>query len=193
MELKHNFKSKAHDLVALFEDTKKMSTFMRKLEKQADIDPVRYERDKYVGDGFEFFIELFLALHPNDNRIGISNYVPVQENDNGVDGIGVNIHGNKCAVQIKYRSNPKYLLTSNADHLGNFMTYAMTEHNIISDNINLKNYRHFIFTTAQGLHYHTDQELFKSRVKCIGYIDLRGMVDSNIPFWTNALEIVKKL
>jgi len=87
IELKHNFKTKAHDLVALFEGTTKMSAFMRKLEAQAELDILRYDRDKYVGDGFELFVELFLKLNPTDNRVGVYNYEPVQENDNGVDGI----------------------------------------------------------------------------------------------------------
>ena len=44
------------------------------------------------GDAFEFFVELFLALHPTDNRVGVYNYKPNQENDNGVDGVGININ-----------------------------------------------------------------------------------------------------
>jgi len=96
-------------------------------------------------------------------------------------------------VQIKYRSNVKYLLTANIDHLGNMVTEGMGKYNVIYDNINLKNFRHFIFTTAQGLHYHTDQEVFNSRVRCFGYVDFRNLLDGNIPFWTNALEIVKNL
>ena len=64
---------------------------MRNIERQAMIDPLRYDPLKYTGDAFEFFVELFLMLHPSDNRVGVYDYHPTQENDNGVDGIGVNI------------------------------------------------------------------------------------------------------
>jgi len=193
MILQHTFKTKAHNLIDLFDNTYKMSTFMRKLEKQSIISPLNYEPQKYIGDGFEFFIELFLKLHPCDNRVGVYEYTPTQENDNGVDGIGVNIKNEKSVVQIKYRSNTTTLLTANKDHLSNMFSDGMLAHNVIADNINKKNYRHFVFTTATGLHFYTDEQMFKSTVKCIGYKDLRSMLDNNLPFWNKALKIVKSL
>lgn len=188
--LKHNFKTKAHNLIDLFKDVKTFSSFMKKLEKQSTLDPLRYDPNKYLGDGFEFFIELFLKLHPNDNRLGISNYIPIQENDNGVDGIATNIKGNKCVIQIKYRSNTTDLLTANTDHLSNLFSDGMLAHNVVADMINKNNYRHYVFTTAEGLHFYTDQEMYKSKVKCIGFKDIKNMIDNNIPFWTNALNLI---
>ena len=191
--IEHNFKTKAHDLVALFEGVKKFSTFITRLEAQALKDVDRYDRDKYVGDAFELFVELFLKLHPTDNRVGVYNYVPTQENDNGVDGIGINIRGEKSVVQIKYRANNQQLLTANADHLSNMLTDGMLAHNVVADMSDSKNYRHFVFTTAEGLHYYTQDEMFKSKVKCIGYNDFRSMLDNNLVFWQTATNIVKSL
>jgi hypothetical protein len=170
-----------------------MSTFMRKLEADAKLDPLRYDPLKYVGDGFEFFVELFLSLHPCDNRIGVYNYSPTQENDNGVDGVGVNIKGEKCVVQIKYRSNTQSFLTANEDHLSNMFSDGMLQHNVVSDNSDSKNYRHFVFTTADKLNFYTDQEMFKSKVLCIGYNEFRNLLDNNMIFWQKATEIVKNL
>ena len=189
--IEHNFKTKAHNLVALFEGTKKMATFMRKLEEQSMIDPLRYDPFKYVGDGFELFVELFLKLHSTDNRVGVCKYQPVQENDNGVDGIGLNIRGEKCVVQIKYRNNTQQLLTANADHLSNMITDGMLAHGVVADMEEPKNYRHFVFTTADGLHFYTDQEMYKNKVRCIGYNDFRSMLDNNNMFWETCTEIVK--
>lgn len=191
--LEHNFKTKAHDLIALFEGTKKFATFVRKLEEQAQIDPLRYDPNKYVGDAFEFFVELFLKLHPCDNRVGVYNYQPTQENDNGVDGIGLNIKGEKSVVQIKYRTDNTTVLTANQDHLSNMFSDGMLAHGVVADMTDAKNYRHFVFTTANGLHFYTDQEMYKSKVRCIGYTDFRTMLDNNIIFWNSALEIVKNL
>ena len=192
-QLEHSFITKAHSLTNLFDGTRKMSTFMTKLEKEAQIDPLNYDPYKYVGDGFEFFVELFLMLHPCDNRIGVYNYHPTQEDDNGVDGTGINIMGEKCVVQVKYRSNTQYFLTANQDHLSNMFSDGMLKHDVVSDNKNPKNFRHFVFTTAEGLNFYTDQNMFKSKVKCIGYKDFRKMLDNNVVFWETALSIVKSL
>lgn len=189
--LEHQFRTKAHDLRALFDNVDKMSTFMRKIEQQSVMDVDRYDADKYKGDAFEFFIELFLKLHPCDNRIGLYDYHPVQKNDNGVDGYGMNILGQKSVVQVKYRGNTQSLLTANQDHLSNMFSDGMLEHNVIADNANPKNYRHFVFTTAEGLHFYTDSEMYKSKVKCIGYKDFRNLLDNNIAFWTLAKQIVE--
>ena len=193
IQLQHNFQTKAHSLVNLFEGVTKMSTFMRRLETDAVLDPNRYDPFKYLGDGFEFFTELFLALHPTDNRIGVYQYVPVQENDNGVDGVGVNIKAEKCVVQIKYRSNAQTLLTANTDHLSNMISDGQFNHGVVADMADTKNYRHFIFTTAEGLNFYTDIEMFKSKVRCFGYNDFRAMLDNNVVFWQTCLEIVKEI
>ena len=193
IQLEHNFKTKAHSLPKLFDGVQTLSKFMRKLERQALIDPARYDSQKYLGDGFEFFIELFLALHPCDNRVGVYNYLPIQENDNGVDGIGFNIRNEKCVVQIKYRSNNQTLLTANQDHLSNLFSDGMLAHNVVSDGTNKNNFRHFVFTTAEGLHFYTDNEMFKGKVKCFGYKDLKGMIDNNIPFWNAIREHIGEL
>lgn len=194
MNIQHNFQTKSHGLSELFNDNvNTLSKFMRSLEKQSLNDPIRYDINKYLGDGFEFFIELFLALHPVDNRLGVYDYKPIQENDNGVDGVGVNIKMEPCVVQVKYRSNTKTMLTATKDSLSNLFSDGMLSHNIVSDNENLKNYRHFVFTTADGLHFYTDQEMFKSKVRCVGYKELKGMVDKNMPFWNKVRETVKEI
>jgi hypothetical protein len=91
----------------------------------------------------------------------------------------VNLFNEVCAVQPKYRSNTKGLLTSEGDSLNSFITEALLEKNIQPS----KKYRHFVFTTAKGLHYYTDHEKFRSMVKCYGYEDIRSLVDNNLHFW----------
>ena len=192
-KLEHNFKTKAHDLPALFKGVTKFATFISRLEKQSNLDPDNYDQFQYRGDGFELFVELFLMLHPNDSRVGVYDYHPVQENDNGVDGIGMNINMEKCVVQIKYRSDALSELTATEDHLSNMITDGMMAHQVIADDKNHKNYRHFVFTSATGLHFYTDQEMFKSRVRCVGYQDFRSLLDFNYVFWNRAYEIVSNL
>jgi hypothetical protein len=192
IQLEHNFKTKAHSLPRLFEGVTKMSQLMRKIETESQIDPLRYDPDKYKGDAFEFFVELFLALHPTDNRVGVYNYKPNQINDNGVDGIGQNIKNEKCAVQVKYRSNEEYELTANEDHLAN-LSHDAQFHGIVIDISNSKNFRHFIFTTAKGLNHYTEDKFFRKTFKCFGINDFKSMLDNNLIFWDKVREIIATL
>jgi len=189
--MKHFFKYKAHDLSGLFHGVNKLATFISRLEKQAELDPFNYPRDQYVGDGFEFFIEALLTLMPHDNRIGVSNYEPVQTNDNGCDGLGINLEGKKCAIQIKYRGNKGSVLTS-GDKIAHLVTDAQFNHQIV-DNPNSPIPVFYIFTTAKGLHHYTDSEFFKGRVRCLGYNEIKSLVDSNIPFWDALRENLRSL
>ena len=192
-DIKHGFGKRAHDIVGLFEKTNKLSTFMNRLEKQANIDPIRYDRDKYVGDGFEYLMEIFIKVSEFDTRIGISKYEPVQSDDNGVDGIGYNLINEKCAVQIKYRSNTMQTLTANEDHLSNFIADAMFKYKIVAPDDNTQIFRHYIFTTAQGLNFYTDNQMFKGFVKCYGNEELRFFLDGNIHFWDLCRSIANEL
>ena len=191
--LTHNFKTKCHSLPELFEGVQKMSQLMSRIEKLSQRDALNYDPDKYKGDAFELFIELFLMLHPSDNRVGVHNYKPTQDNDNGVDGIGVNINAENCVVQIKYRGNPTEFLTANKDHLSNMFVDGQLTYDVVADTVNKKNIRHFIFTTASGLHFYTETEMFKNKVRCFNYKNFKSMLDNNKVFWNSAREIVGKM
>lgn len=193
MKISHGFGLRAHNLTALFDKTNKISTFMTKLEKQSLIDPDRYDSNKYKGDGFEFLVEILLKSHAYDNRLGITSYEPVQSDDNGVDGVGVNLAGEKCVVQVKYRSNSKTVLTANTDHLSNMISDGMIKHKVVIAEDNTKIPRHYVVTTATGLHHYTDNENFKGFVHCIGFEHLRALLDNNLSFWNLCREIVKEI
>ena len=187
----HHFLTTAHDIDELFLGTKKISTFCAKLEKQANSNVAAYPYEKYVGDGFEFLVELLIKLSPADNRIGIREYHPIQSNkDNGVDGYGVNLLGKKCAVQVKYRANTNRVLTAGEDKLDSFISesYMMDiEKELVGS---IKN--HFIFTTADGLHHYTENEKFRGIIKCIGNKELRELLDNNIHFWDMCMEVIQE-
>lgn len=200
MQIEHGFGFRAHDIIGLFDKTNKLSTFMNKLEKQSLIAPDRYDPDKYKGDGFEFLVEILLKSHAYDNRLGITNYSPVQSDDNGVDGTGVNLSGEKCVIQVKYRSNNKAVLTANKDHLSNMISDGMFKHGVSADVAKLQLITekkvaplHYVITTASGLHHYTDSENFKGYVHCIGHDHLRSMLDNNLSFWNLCRQIAQDI
>ena len=189
--MQHQFRTTSHDLIGLFNGVNLFSTLMRRIEEQSTIDPIRYDIDKYKGDAFEFFVELFLTINATDNRVGVYNYKPIPpDEDNGADGTGTNMSGNECVVQVKYRGNTEHLLTANEDHLMNLIG-AGSLLGINYDMKNKKNIKHFVFTTAKSLHFYTDEQMFKGKVKCFGYEEFRKMVDNNIPFWNECRERVR--
>jgi hypothetical protein len=200
MKITHGFGLRCHDITGLFDKTNKISTFMNKLEKQSLIDTLRYDSSKYKGDGFEFLVEIFLKSHAYDNRIGITNYEPIQTDDNGVDGVGVNLTNEKCVIQIKYRSNNKSVLTATEDKLSNMISDGMFQHGVSATPEKLKMITekksaplHYVITTASGLHHYTDSENFKGYVHCIGYDHLRSMLDENLSFWNLCREIAAEI
>lgn len=189
MKIEHHFLTTCHDINGLFEDTNKISTFCSRLEKQANLRTDSYSYETYVGDGFEFLVELLIKLSPTDNRIGIIGYSPVKSNnDNGVDGYGFNLRNNKCAVQVKYRTNTNSVLTANKDGLDSFMFESVLEGVLPERDGKIKN--HYIFTTAEGLHHYTNDIKLRNSVKCIGYQHLRELLDNNVHFWNHCRLVI---
>ena len=190
--MKHLFKYHAHDLKGLFAGTRKLSTFCTKLEKQAQQDDT-YDRDKYVGDGFEFFVELLVTLLPFNRKMGgLYAYEPVQENDTGADGRASNWDGKPSLIQVKYRSNKQGLLTANKDHLSNLLAVAVKE-GIVKADLSKEAHVFYVFTTAKGLHYYTDDTFFENNVHCVAYDDIRLLVDNNEGFWQACENIVNTI
>jgi hypothetical protein len=186
--LEHHFLTTSFDIISLFEGTDKISTFCKKLEKQASKDPGRYPFEKYIGDGFELLVELIVKMSECDNRVGLKDYKPVLKDDNGVDGYAINLKGEISAVQVKYRVNSQKLLTSSGDRLDSFLSEAMF--NGVFPETEDKCKRHYIFTTAEGLHHYTLNEKFRKSIKVFGYKELRELLDGNTHLWQRSLETI---
>lgn len=194
----HSFQYNAHNLISLFENTTKFSGrngWKSKMEAQSTLNENKYPRKNYVGDAFEFFVEvMFEVIGPIREWGGIHNYQPQQENDNGVDGICYNWDGKLSVVQVKYKRDSERLLTANDDHLGNMVKEATLKYRITPHNVdNKETTKYFIITTGKSLHYYTNDEFFLNNVKCIGWDQLCNMLDGNLGFWKKAEKIVKDL
>ena len=191
--LKHVFLYNADDAPALFSECEKMSTFCSRLEKQAkDNDRDDEEYRDYVGAGFELFVEVLLTLFPNDTRLGgLSEYEPIQVDDTGADGRALNFNGLPSMVQVKYKSDKTMLLSANKNRLGNMVVAGQFEGIPLAVNEEEAS-RYFVFTTAAGLHPFTKDKFFRNYVKCVGWDTLRRIVDSNVGFLQDALNLVNQ-
>ena len=181
--LTHRFWSYCYDINELLVGCDKFETFIKRLIKQS-IKPThkhKWDPDTYKGEGFEAFVEFWFKANTVDNRIGITNYKPASQSglsDNGVDGYGVGLNGNPATVQCKFRSDPTYTLTANADHLTNFLGESLIKYNVHqSDSINM-----LIVHTGKGLHHHTREEMLHGKVRELSRKDICNMVNFK-SFW----------
>ncbi len=190
--MQHLFKYHAHNLQALFQSTRKLSSFCTKLEKQAAQDDT-YDRDTSAGDGFEFFVELLVHLLPFNRKLGgLHAYQPVQENDTGADGRATNWNGKTSLIQVKYRTDKSGVLTANKDHLSNLLSVAYKE-GVSKVDPSKEAQVLYVFTTAKGLHHYTDDVMFENNIHCVAYDDIRLLVDNNEGFWLAAESLVNNI
>jgi len=182
--IRHPFIHQAHDLGGLIGGCRKVSTFMSRLERQAKQFPDRYDPEKYKGDGFEFLAEAMIKLMGTHPAIGIAEYeVVLGDEDCGVDGVGKGVRTQTVTVQVKYRGKTDSVLTANKDHLSNFTSYSQMRYRVDVFPENKAEKNMVIFTTADSLHHFTKEKMFLDAVRCIGYKDLRKMLDNNLIFW----------
>jgi len=198
MVLEHHFKNNKADLKGLFDGVTKFSQFTYRLEKYAELDTDRYPRDQFLGDGFEFFAELFFKHFKDSPTIGVHEYHPLRGLDNGVDAYGINMNLKHCAFQIKYRSNGSQLLTAE-DGLNSFMAESsipVDKWGAIERVDYLRNKvapTLFIFTSAKGLHWYTETVKFRGLVKVFGRKEIKQYVDDNLGFWKSINDIIDTL
>lgn len=183
VSLNHRFWSYCYDIDELLAGCNNFETFVKRLIKQS-IKPThkhKWDPDTYKGEGFEAFIEFWFKASSLDNRIGIVNYEPASQSglsDNGVDGYGVGINGNPATVQCKFRSDPNYTLTANADHLTNFLGESLIKFNVRQDDtLNM-----LIVHTGKGLHHHTRDEMLHGKVRELTRKDICNLVNFQA-FW----------
>ena len=142
------------------------------------------EINKFKGDMLEVLAELFFHQFGADEAVGLTDYCPVDiEADYGVDAVGTNANGHKCAVQVKYRSNP-------ADPIS-YADIARTFTSAIRQ-LNLEDvYRHdrtvYLFTTANGV-TGPFEKVMGQKCVVISRTAIATKIDNNKTFWAKAHE-----
>lgn len=170
-----------HDLDSYTKAIEKIS------EKELDKYSVLFEtKYNFIGDLFEIFAEAFFVLNKADNRIGIYGYVPVEKSeDNGVDGKGIGFDGKPATVQIKFRGNPNEELHER--DIKNFGYQSIVGFGVDKDTkTNM-----MVFTTAKGMHWYTESNVFLNRIRTVDRSMISSMVDNNECFWIGFRDMVK--
>lgn len=166
-----------YEIVDVFKEQPGTLNELKKLinkKSKADSDP-----DKCKGDLFEIVSGMFFNLYQNDPTIGLTNYDCIEpEDDYGVDAIGVNVNNNQVAIQVKYRNDPKHLITYS--DIAKTYTYGSLHHHL---DLNQPN-SIYLFTTALGINIHCEK-VFGNIIRVINYKIIERFIDGNYTFWRN--------
>lgn len=142
--------------------------------------------DRFKGDLFEIFAEIFFKIEGSSPTIDIHNYEPVfSSEDLGVDSM-CECCGEKATIQVKFRSNP--LVELKSKDLGQFVYISQAKYSIP-----LESKRGFIiFTNCSGLHWFTENKLFGDiSLNVFNYNRISSHIDNNNSFWKNVNDIIK--
>jgi predicted helicase len=151
-------------------------------ESPSDVEREKQEKNKYLGDAFEVFTEMFL-LTQSVGLTGVANYRPLNylegDKDIGVDGVGIGTNNKPSAVQVKFRSNPGVELFAKADGLSGFVAASQNVYGVdIADTTNM-----WVVTNCAGINQQSKDIMLFGKVGCLGRPQITKLVDDVIPWW----------
>ena len=138
-----------------------------------------YTANSIKGDMFEIFVEYFIKELGTHNDVNIANYKPGGvSRDLGVDGVGIAGDGEKAAVQVKFKHDPRRLI----DHEEASKFFGQS---ILEVKIDQNNLRNLLFITTSTGFNHIVEELYGSRgMRVLGRKQLQRIIGpENKPFW----------
>lgn len=161
---------------------KTIAEYVRRVEKLASkFEPDENGINAFKGGMFELFAEIFFNKYDADPAVGIKDYKPIPLwEDNGVDATGINVAGNLCVIQNKYRNNPNDYIrwgdlskTFGAGLCSHGLKNHTTDDSVI------------LFTTCNSVSYTAVKQL-GTRLRLIGRSIIAGYIDNNVIFWEYA-------
>lgn len=174
-------------------DTKKLAS-LSKLTKLIHSNALEIYSDdtelqnKFKGDVFEIFAELFFNFHSTDNRFGIKNYIATNFGDAGVDGSGTNVNGDRVVVQVKYRIDPtKPIIYEDLSKTWTQGTHPLQPFNIDPTKPNV------VVCFTNSFVYYTARKYIPKSILEIGNREISSVVDRNVTFWKSCYEIVNSM
>ena len=108
-----------------------------------------------------------------------------------MDGYGKGINGQPVTVQVKWRSNPRHEMTSK--ELNEFTGLSYRKYDVDPKSKGDL----ILFTSAAGLHWHTDARVFEGAVRAIvgkaktPDTSIPRLIDNNFGFWNDTKALIK--
>lgn len=149
---------------------------------------IEYDKkyNKITGGVFECFFIIFNHIFQNDPEVGLKFCsATTSNNDFGVDAAGVNANGISCAVQMKFRSNIKDLITY--EDICKTYTSGQIDFDIDTN----KDNSIVVFTT--GTVNYIAKNRFQKRLKIIDRRLIGTKINNNDSFWEDAWRLVNNL
>lgn len=136
--------------------------------------------NSFKGDMLEIFAEIFFDCFQFDPMVGITGYTPVPlTEDFGVDAIGLNVVGERSAIQCKFRNDPSAAITY-ADMSKTYVA-AQKRHGLSMNADDTL----FLFTTCLNV-TKACKQVFGSQLRVIDRNIISIRVDNNETFWQEA-------
>lgn len=147
-----------------------------------DVDRCAQEKNKYLGDAFELFTEMFM-LTQSVGLTGVANYRPLNflegDRDIGVDGVGIGTNNKPATVQVKFRTNIRAELFAKADGLSGFVAASQNVYGVdISDTTNM-----WVVTNCAGINQKSKDVMLFGKVGCLGRPQITKLIDDVLPWW----------
>lgn len=177
MKLIANHPEEVFEIANEFNNKKKTLKDLNKIIEKLSLNISEDKINTFKGDVFEIFAWMFFKSFENDPSVGLTDYEAINiENDFGVDGKGINANGTKVAVQVKYRSNPKNLIS-----YGDIAkTYTSGR---LQLNLNLKRKDSiYVFTNAIDI-TPPCKEVFGNTIKVLHGKAIDHYIHNNRSFW----------
>jgi len=143
------------------------------------------ELNKFKGDIFEIFCEIYSNLIKSPNECGFVNYIANDIDDYGVDGYAVNYANIKCAIQVKFRSNP----TTEIDYASLAKTdcQARRQGGVETEKQNTI----ILFTNCKGANDNA-KHVLKHSLYTVNREKIESQINGNIIFWNDAYNIIEE-
>ena len=150
---------------------------------------------KLEGDIYEIFKEIFLKSFETHPLMPVCKYIPNNEDDYGVDGLGLSKHDMKLtAIQIKFRNphNKDYEYLTEED-IRQFALQAILRY---ETNVNLYNGIRLdsilLITNSKGMHYTTEKEMYLNSISTLDNKILEQICnDGGFAFWEKLSHMIK--
>ena len=151
-------------------------------ESPADVERGKQQRNKYLGDAFELFTEMFL-LTQSIGLTGVAEYRPLNflagDKDIGVDGVGIGTNNKPATVQVKFRSEERSELFAKEDGLSGFVAASQNVYGVdINDKTNM-----WVVTNCSGINQKSKEVMLFGKVGCLGRPQITKLIDNVIPWW----------